>query len=455
MSSETAITVENLSKCYQIYDQPRERLKQFVLPRLQRLAGRPPKRYYREFWALKDVSFEVSKGETVGILGRNGSGKSTLLQIITGTLAATSGTVTTHGRIAALLELGSGFNPEFTGRENVYINASVLGLAKEEITARFDDIAAFADIGEFIDQPVKSYSSGMIVRLAFAVQAQIEPNILIVDEALAVGDAKFQAKCFERLKRLKEGGTSILLVTHSTEQVVTHCSKAVLLDNGRVCEVGDPKHAVNRYLDMLFGKPARADAQEAGEPDAEPDAGQQAEDAPAAAPLQELEYENDVFSTRPGYNPHEYRWGDGAAKITDFHLAAGGDAYPAAVSTGQRIILAIAIRFTASLHRPILGLTIKTKEGVSVYGTNSEMLDIEAFKACGAAGDAVAVQAGFACRLAPGDYFISIGVATRNGEDVIPHDRRYDAIHFQVRPEQTFFGIVNLDLDFKVDRVSA
>lgn len=224
MSSEIAIRVESLSKCYQIYDQPRDRLKQFVLPRLKRLAGLPPKQYYHEFWALKDVSFEVKKGETVGIIGRNGSGKSTLLQMICGTLSPTSGSVTTHGRIAALLELGSGFNPEFTGRENVYMNASVLGLTKDEIDARFDEIAAFADIGEFIEQPVKIYSSGMMVRLAFAVQAQVEPNIMIVDEALAVGDAKFQAKCFERLKKLKESGTSILLVTHSTEQIVTHCS---------------------------------------------------------------------------------------------------------------------------------------------------------------------------------------------------------------------------------------
>lgn len=254
MSSEIAIKVENLSKCYQIYDQPRDRLKQFLLPRLRRLASLPPKQYYREFWALKDVSFEVKKGETVGIIGRNGSGKSTLLQMICGTLSPTTGSVTTHGRIAALLELGSGFNPDFTGRENVYMNASILGLSKDEIDARFDEIAAFADIGEFIERPVKTYSSGMMVRLAFAVQAQVEPNILIVDEALAVGDAKFQARCFERLKQLKEGGTSILLVTHSTEQIVTHCSRAVLLDHGNVFEAGDSKRVVNCYLDLLFGK---------------------------------------------------------------------------------------------------------------------------------------------------------------------------------------------------------
>ena len=188
MSSEIAIKVENLSKCYQIYDQPRDRLKQFLLPRLQRVVGLTPKQYYREFWALKDTSFDVKKGETVGIIGRNGSGKSTLLQMICGTLSPTTGSVATHGRIAALLELGSGFNPEFTGRENVYMNASVLGLTNDEIDARFDEIAAFADIGEFIEQPVKTYSSGMYSRLAFSIAINVDPEILIVDEALAVGE---------------------------------------------------------------------------------------------------------------------------------------------------------------------------------------------------------------------------------------------------------------------------
>ena len=196
MSSEIAIKVENLSKCYHIYDQPRDRLKQMILPRMQRAIGMQPRQYFREFWALKDVSFEVKKGETVGIIGRNGSGKSTLLQMVCGTLNPTSGSIQTSGRIAALLELGSGFNPEFTGRENVYLNGAVLGLSRDEIDVRFDEIAAFAEIGEFIDQPVKTYSSGMMVRLAFAVAINVDPQILVVDEALSVGDELFQRKCF-------------------------------------------------------------------------------------------------------------------------------------------------------------------------------------------------------------------------------------------------------------------
>ena len=259
-SDDVAIRVTKLGKRYEIYDAPRDRLKQFILPRLQGFAKLDRKQYFREFWALQDVSFEVKKGETAGIIGRNGSGKSTLLQMICGTLSPTSGSVETRGRIAALLELGSGFNPEFTGRENVYMNAAVLGLSKQEMEVRFDDIVAFADIGQFVDQPVKTYSSGMVVRLAFAVQSQIDPDILVVDEALSVGDAKFQAKCFERLRQLKENGTSILLVTHSSDQIVTHCSTAILLNSGRQIETGEPKHVVNRYMDLLFGKERKVNA---------------------------------------------------------------------------------------------------------------------------------------------------------------------------------------------------
>jgi lipopolysaccharide transport system ATP-binding protein len=251
-SDDIAIRVCNLRKSYQIYETPRDRLKQFVLPRLQRLTGQAPKQYYREFRALNDVSFEVRKGETVGIIGRNGSGKSTLLQIICGTLSPTGGTVETRGRIAALLELGSGFNPEFTGRENVYMNASVLGLENDEIDARFDDIAGFADIGDFVEQPIKTYSSGMVMRLAFAVQAVIDPDIFIVDEALAVGDEKFQRKCFARLEELKNRGSSILFVSHSPSSIVELCDRTLLLDHGtRLMYSGAPQ-AIRAYQQMIY-----------------------------------------------------------------------------------------------------------------------------------------------------------------------------------------------------------
>jgi len=254
MSSEIAIKVENLSKCYQIYAHPHDRLKQSIYPRLQRLAGQQPKQYFREFWALKDVSFEIKKGETVGIIGRNGSGKSTLLQMICGTLNPTSGSIQTHGRIAALLELGSGFNPEFTGRENVYMNAAVLGLSREETDARFDDIIDFADIGDFIEQPVKTYSSGMMVRLAFAVTVHVDADILIVDEALAVGDAFFTQKCMIKIKKLMDSGATLLFVSHDSNAVKSLCNSALLLDHGQLTCAGDTNNVVEAYYGNAIKK---------------------------------------------------------------------------------------------------------------------------------------------------------------------------------------------------------
>ena len=245
--SEIAISVKNLSKCYQIYETPQNRLKQFVLPSIQRYLGKQPKQYFREFWALKNVSLEVKKGETIGIVGLNGSGKSTLLKLICGTLSSTAGDIETHGRIAALLELGSGFNPEFTGKENVYMNASILGLSEDEITAKYDAIVEFADIGDFINQSVKTYSSGMYVRLAFAVIANVDADILIIDEALAVGDAVFSQKCMRFLREFKKNGT-VFFVSHNSGAVVNLCDRAIWLDKGTVQAVGSAKSVCEEYL---------------------------------------------------------------------------------------------------------------------------------------------------------------------------------------------------------------
>lgn len=447
MSSEIAIEVNDLSKRYEIYEQPRDRLKQFVLPRLQRAVGRPPSRYFREFWALRGVSFQVRRGETVGIVGRNGSGKSTLLQMICGTLDSTEGSIFTKGRIAALLELGSGFNPDFTGRENVYMNAAVLGLTKDEIDARFNDITSFADIGDFVEQPVKTYSSGMMVRLAFAVQAQVAPDILIVDEALAVGDAKFQAKCFDRLKQLKQGGTSILLVTHSTEQIVAHCNRALLVDGGKPVKIGHPKDVVNEYLDLLFGKGKRTDDPASKESRRSNSA------TSKSLPSTRLNCADDTFACRPGYNKYEYRWGDGSVQILDFYLSADDYCYPSSIESGQRIALELSVKFLADHFRPIMGVTIKTKEGIAVYGVNSETLDVGEFKKLGKKETVATVRVEFDCSLAPGDYFISVGIASRSGEEIIPHDRRYDSIHIQVRPTSKFFGLVDLGMVMKAQEV--
>lgn len=250
-SDDFAIRVQNVSKRYELYDKPSDQLKQYLLPRLQRLAGIERRNYFREFWALSDVSLDVKKGESFGIVGRNGSGKSSLLQIITGTLTPTSGTVATKGRVAALLELGSGFNPEFTGRENVYLNAALLGFTREQIDQRFDDIAAFADIGEYLDQPVKSYSSGMMVRLAIAVQTQVDPDILIVDEALAVGDALFQKRCYRQIDKLLNNGCTLLFVSHDQEIVRSLTTRAIFLNAGKVQHYGSSSEVLFSYREFL------------------------------------------------------------------------------------------------------------------------------------------------------------------------------------------------------------
>lgn len=438
MSSDVVIKVSSLGKCYHMYDDPRKRLLQMLY--------RGRRQFYKEFWALRDISFEIRRGETVGIVGKNGSGKSTLLQMICGTLSATEGTVEARGRIGALLELGSGFNPEFSGRENIYLNAALLGLSRAEIDSCFDRIVAFADIGEFLDQPVKTYSSGMVVRLAFAVQAQVSPDILIVDEALAVGDAKFQAKCFARLKDLKDQGTSILLVTHSSEQIVAHCSRAILLDEGRMVHVGEPRQVVNRYLDLLFGKERVADISNGTTQ-------QQMDSSAGESPPCRLSWAEDIFASRPLYNPHEYRWGDGKARILDFTLEADGQSFPGLIQTGQQIEIRLAVQFLAELHAPIFGVTVKTKEGMTVYGANSETLEVDSFRDLGASSSVVHVRAALTCSLAPGDYFISVGVATCEGGEIVPHDRRFDAIHIQVAPQRRFFGISNLGLQMDVEEV--
>jgi lipopolysaccharide transport system ATP-binding protein len=443
MSSDSAIIISDISKCYHIYDNPQDRLKQMIM--------RGRKNLFREFWALKNVSFEVPRGETVGIVGRNGSGKSTLLQIIAGTLTPTNGSVSSNGRVAALLELGSGFNSDFTGRENVYLNAALLGLTQEEIDNRFDSIAAFADIGHFIDQPVKTYSSGMLVRLAFSVQAQIDPEILIVDEALAVGDAKFQAKCFDRLKRLKETGTSILLVTHSSEQVVTHCSRAVLLDQGQIVTQGNPRDVINCYLDLLFGREQKKIIEISVAAEEVTEIKHQADSSESEAPDKtRLLFDDESFARRPLYNQYEYRWGDGSAKITDFSLFSESVEYPALIKNGSKVTLTVAVKIILPLMRPILGVTIKTKDGVTIFGSNSELLQCDGVQTVYESGKNFTAVINFDCNLGDGDFFISLGLATREGEEIIPHDRRYDSIHFTVITDSRFFGLTNLNMGMSI-----
>lgn len=450
--ADYAIRVDSLSKHYLIFEKPEDRIKQMIVPRLQRLLGVKPDCFYRDFAALSDVSFAIRRGETVGIVGRNGAGKSSLLQCICGILAPSSGKVEVNGRVAALLELGAGFNPEFTGRENVFLNAAILGLSHKETETRIESIAAFADIGDFIDMPVKTYSSGMYVRLAFAVQAQIDPDILIVDEALAVGDARFQAKYFSRLKELRERGTSILLVTHSTEQVVAHCDRAILLEGGRVADEGEPRQVVNRYLDLLYGRPMQSESVKTRNESSSLSV------APAQFFAKLAEVDPDFttrveafFALRAAYNPHEYRWGDRRAEIMDFFLFADNHAFPSVIVSGSNLVVYVRYRLSEEIVRPICGFTLKTKEGITVYGTNTEIGDVSGQIPAGEAGQSFIVCFDARLSCGAGDYFLSIGLASReiNGE-VIPHDRRYDAIHLHVTQQSDFFGLNDLQASLTV-----
>lgn len=362
MSSDIAIRVENLSKSYQIFHAPRDRLKQFIAPRIQSAFGIPIKRYFKEFWALRDVSFEVRKGESVGILGRNGSGKSTLLQMIAGTLAPTSGSVYTNGRVAALLELGSGFNQEFTGRDNVYMNGALLGLSTSEIDNRFDAIASFADIGDFIDQPVKTYSSGMLVRLAFAVQVQIEPDILIVDEALAVGDALFQKRCFQRIEKLTNDGVALLFVSHDIESIRTLTRKSLLLKGGVPYRIGISSDVVLEYRKLLheeeakyFSEVTKTIAEKSKTSDFT-----QAKHKDFVLPKHSDSSDCRMLSGQLSY-------GEGAVEVVSVRIFNIDDNECNVFYPGDKIRVRISCISKIEINHLNIGLRIRNKEGVKMY----------------------------------------------------------------------------------------
>jgi lipopolysaccharide transport system ATP-binding protein len=344
---DIAIRVQNLSKCYHVYEKPRDRLKQFVLPHLRRMIWQTPRHYFREFWALNDVSFTVNKGETVGIIGRNGSGKSTLLQMICGTLNPTSGNVQINGRVAALLELGSGFNPEFTGRENVYVSAALLGYSEKEIDARFDDIAAFADIGNFIEQPVKTYSSGMFVRLAFAVNIVSEPDIMIVDEALAVGDMNFQAKCMTALTRIQENGATVLFVSHDVGAVKSLCSRGVYLENGAVKAIGKASDVAELYI-RTMREEMNAEQRKFTPKSKSPILGESAmENRQSVKTVDAVFKRSEEFDRRVA----SFRYGSGGAKITYAELLDEHDDPVISVEFDQEV--SIAIHFETDIEDEI------------------------------------------------------------------------------------------------------
>jgi lipopolysaccharide transport system ATP-binding protein len=409
MTSEIAIRLDNISKCYQIYDKPQDRFKQLVYPWLQRIVGKPLKAYHRKFSALKDISFEVKKGETVGIIGRNGAGKSTLLQIICGTLTPTSGNIQVNGRVAALLELGAGFNYEFTGKENVYLNAQILGLTSKEIEDCYSEIIDFADIGEFIDKPVKTYSSGMFVRLAFSVIVHVKPDILIVDEALAVGDIYFQAKCMHRLKKMMASGVTVLFVSHDTATVRALCQKCLYLERGNQIEFNSTREVVDTYIG---GEHLRRNNLYL---DVDLEASNQ-------LPLEDrVSVENNAYKlilekndikvsqTMEAIWPSAInRYGDGRAKIIDICILDASRREVVELELEQDFIIQIAVRFLVNMQTYSIGYTLRDLKGQMLVGLMSTSEKI-IFPEVGA-NETHVLEIHTNNRLMAGVYSLSIGL---------------------------------------------
>ncbi len=433
MSSDVVITIKNLSKSYQIYEQPRDRLKQFILPSVQRFVGMQPKQYCRDFWALRDISFEVRRGETIGVLGRNGSGKSTLLQMISGTLTPSAGEIAIGGKITALLELGAGFNPEFSGRENVFLNATIFGLTRVQIEQKFEEIAAFADIGEFIEQPVKTYSSGMYARLAFAVATSLDPEILVVDEILSVGDVFFQARCMRKLDEFRERGGTVFFVTHDTYSVERICTRAIVLDKGRKVFEGATADAVNVYYKMSREEPP---AQAQAVPSGQVVAAGQAEKAlllPIAEPI----------SVR-----RDHVVDDGTVYIDQVYvLNAHGDTSLNHL-VGDWVTVKLHIYFLADYDQLDFGVGIRDRSGTLIGGAHT-FYSGHSFGPV-RAGERRVLTARIKAELMPGEYLLIAGLAQH---DSLQNYREcyglYDFAAISITGNRKFWGAVRLPTEIE------
>ena len=444
MSSDNfAIRVSGLSKCYEIYATPRDRLKQFLMPLVRRILGKTHKQYFRDFWALKDISFEVIKGETVGIIGRNGSGKSTLLQIICGTLTPTEGKVETRGRVAALLELGSGFNPEFTGRENVYMNASVLGLKKEEIDARFADIIAFADIGDFIEQPVKTYSSGMMVRLAFAVIAHVDADILVIDEALSVGDAFFTQKCMRFLRKFMENGT-VLFVSHDTGAVINFCQRAIWLNKGISKYQGEPKEVAQMYLAELYeSQQGESVAFTNSNNKKEDEIEEQFRDMRLDF-INTTKYRNDIELFK--FSPDAANFGKGGGSIVLVQLLDKEGKPLAWVVGGERVKLIITCLANTNISGPIVGFHVNDRLGQPIFGDNTFNFSKQAPLQISLGQNFEALFEFYMPILPMGDYSITVALAEGTQENHIQHRWIHDSILLKSHSTSAGTGLVGMPM---------
>ncbi len=423
--SDIAISVKHLNKVYKLYRKPSDRLKETLGFKVN----------VREHYALHDVSFDVHKGETVGIIGTNGSGKSTILKIITGVLNPTEGDLTVNGRISALLELGAGFNMEYTGLENVYLNGTMIGFSKEEIDAKLDDILSFADIGEFIHQPVKTYSSGMFVRLAFAVAINIEPEILIVDEALSVGDVFFQAKCYRKFEDFKQMGKTILFVSHDLGSISKYCDRVVLLNQGVKMDEGSPKAMVDLYKKLLVHQEEEAkEAAEAGKEE-------NVEEGPQIL--------GDLWKDSLVTNPEVLEYGEKQAEVVDFAIVDQHGRITNTIEKGSEFTIKMKVAFKETVDDPIFAYTLKDLKGTEITGTNTmfEKADV----ASQHAGDIREVSFTQRMDLQGGEYLISFGCTGYRQGDFHVYHRLYDACNITVVSVKNTVGYYDMNSQITVE----
>lgn len=422
MKNDIAISVQNLSKSYKMYGSPTDRLKEFLHP--------SRKSFHRKFWALREISFDIEKGMTFGIIGQNGSGKSTLLQIISGIIRPTYGSVTVNGRISALLELGAGFHRDFSGRENVFMQGTLMGISREEMEKNFDSIQEFADIGNFINQPVKTYSSGMYVRLAFATAVNVDPDILIIDEVLAVGDDMFKRRCFSKIEEFQEQGKTILFVSHSLPNITTICSAALLIDKGQLLEIGSPKEIVNSYSELLAEREIDY--------------------------TRRLNKKNDNFKKETddrleNGNSSEKRFGTGEAEIKEFYMIDDSNQETNMLNVGQRYKFRTVILFKKEVLKPDIGISIITVNGLEVYGICLSVADFPMYSVEPEAK--IAVEFELINNLNPGIYSVNVSVAEHLTEERIFLKRHLDIQTFNVVGNIKSYGLVDMNAKIKVEKV--
>jgi teichoic acid transport system ATP-binding protein len=427
--SENAIEISHISKVYKLYDKTTDRLKEAL--KLTRQVK------YKEYFALDDISFNVEKGQTVGLIGTNGAGKSTLLKIVTGVLTQSSGNVKVNGKISALLELGAGFNGEYTGMENIFLNGSIMGYTREQMEKKVNDITEFAGIGDFINQPVKTYSSGMFARLAFAVAINVEPDILIVDEALSVGDIYFQAKCFKKMDEIKKRGTTILLVTHDMSSVVKYCDKVVILNHGHFLKEGKPKAMVDIYKKLLVNQY---------------DENEENEDDKSTSDDNYEVYDTDkTWKSQLRINEEKIAYGSKKAKIIDFGIFDEKGNITNMLMKKKMYSVRMKVSMSETIENPIFAFTIKNVRGVEITGTNTmfEKKDLDVAKT----GEVYDITFRQSMQLQGGEYLLSLGcTGYENGEFTV-YDRLYDITNIAVISEQDTVGYYDCDSKITIAKV--